>query len=104
MDLCFQYAILKYQSCIFGTCNKYFQAISRLFKNSKAFENLQKNILRDGSSDEPEGNNDPSQESDDDEDEEEEQEEKLHIQYEIGKNLVNLRRTIYLTIMLNVKF
>ena len=54
--------------------------------------------------DEPEGNNDSSQESDDDEDEEEEQEEHLHIQCESYPNFLNLRRSIYLTIILSVEF
>ena len=71
------------------------------------FQNfLKKYILRDKSSDTPEGNNDSVQESDDDEDEVHEQEEQLHIQpgYETYPNLLHLRRSIYLTIILSVSF
>ena len=82
MPLCFQYAILTSQSCIFGTCNKYFQANSIFFEHQRAFENLKKDILRDESSDTPEDNNDSVKDSYDDEDEAEEQEEQLDIQYE----------------------
>lgn len=73
-------------------------------EHEKAYENLKKDILGDESSDEAEGENDSGQESDDDEDEEEEQEEQLRIQDETETNLVNLRRTIYLTIMSSVDF
>lgn len=73
-------------------------------EHEKAYENLKKDILGEESSDEAEGENDSGQESDEDEDEEEEQEEQLRIQDETETNLVNLRRTIYLTIMSSVDF
>ena len=82
MILCFQYAILKSQSRIFGMCNIYFQANSIFFQHQNAFENLKKDILRDESSDTPEDNNDSVKDSYDDEDEAEEHEEQLDIQYE----------------------
>ena len=68
---------------------------------------LKKDILRDKCSDTPEGNNDSVQESDDDEDEAQEHEEQLHIQlpwYETYPNLLHLRHSIYLTIILSVAF
>uniref|UniRef100_A0A0D6QVN7 MI domain-containing protein n=1 Tax=Araucaria cunninghamii TaxID=56994 RepID=A0A0D6QVN7_ARACU len=73
-------------------------------EHEKAYEKLKKEILGDESSDEAEGENDSGEESDDDEDEEEENEEQLRIKDETETNLVNLRRTIYLTIMSSVDF
>ena len=49
------------------------------FLASESFRNLNKDILRDESSDELEGNNDSGQESDDDEEEEEGEDEQVHI-------------------------
>ena len=81
-----------------------FKLILYFFENHKYFENPKKDILRDESLDEREGNNDSGQESNDDEDEEEKQEEQLHIQYETFPNLINLRHSIYLKLILSADF
>ena len=62
-----------------GHVTNIFKLNPDFLEHEKPFENLKKDILRDESSDKPEGNNDLGQESDDDEYEEEEQEEQLHI-------------------------
>lgn len=72
-------------------------------EHEATYEKLKKDILGDASSDEAEGENDLGDDSDDDDDEEE-GEEALRIQDEIETNLVNLRHTIYLTIMSSVDF
>lgn len=69
---------------------------------------MKKNILGEESDDE-EGSEDEEDNDDDDDDneseeEEEEEEEAMKIQDETETNLVNLRRTIYLTIMSSVDF
>ncbi|XP_024991904.1 pre-mRNA-splicing factor CWC22 homolog [Cynara cardunculus var. scolymus] len=71
-------------------------------ENEKRYEDLKKTILGDESEEEEEGGED----SDDEEDEssEEEDEEQMRIRDETETNLVNLRRTIYLTIMSSVDF
>ncbi|XP_059066785.1 uncharacterized protein LOC131857976, partial [Cryptomeria japonica] len=73
-------------------------------ENEATYEKLKKDILGDASSDEAEGENDSGDDSDDDDDDEEEGEEALRIQDETETNLVNLRGTIYLTIMSSVDF
>ncbi|MFS7960547.1 putative MIF4G-like, type 3, initiation factor eIF-4 gamma, MA3, MIF4G-like domain superfamily [Helianthus anomalus] len=70
-------------------------------ENEKRYEDLKKTILGDGADGGDEG-------SDDDEssqkEEDEEEEEQMRIADETGTDLVNLRRTIYLTIMSSVDF
>lgn len=73
-------------------------------EHEATYEKLKKDILGDASSDEAEEENDSGDDSDDDDDDEEEVEEALRIQDETETNLVNLRRTIYLTIMSSVDF
>ncbi|KAF8009175.1 hypothetical protein BT93_J0227 [Corymbia citriodora subsp. variegata] len=71
-------------------------------ENEKRYEELKKTILGDESEEEEdseEGSDDGS-----DEESEEEDEEQMKIKDETETNLVNLRRTIYLTIMSSVDF
>lgn len=76
-------------------------------ENEKRYEELKKNILGEESDDEEGSDGDDDDDDDDDdesEEEEEEEEEAMKIQDETETNLVNLRRTIYLTIMSSVDF
>ncbi|GKC89811.1 pre-mRNA-splicing factor CWC22, partial [Tanacetum coccineum] len=75
-------------------------------ENEKRYEELKKSLLGDESEAEEEENGEDSDDDDDDEDEssEEEDEEQMRIRDETETNLVNLRRTIYLTIMSSVDF
>ncbi|KAI3695884.1 hypothetical protein L1987_78887 [Smallanthus sonchifolius] len=72
-------------------------------ENEKRYEDVKKTVLGDESSEEEE---EGGEDSDDEEDEssEEEDEEQMRIRDETETNLVNLRRTIYLTIMSSVDF
>ncbi|ONH99281.1 hypothetical protein PRUPE_6G022700 [Prunus persica] len=77
-------------------------------ENEKRYEELKKTILGEESEDE-EGSDavsdgEDDDEDDDDEESEEEDEEQMQIRDETETNLVNLRRTIYLTIMSSVDF
>ncbi|TYI35881.1 hypothetical protein ES332_A03G106300v1 [Gossypium tomentosum] len=75
-------------------------------ENEKRYEELKKTILGEDSEDE-EGSDAGSGDEDDDEDDDEsdeEDEEQMKIQDETETNLINLRRTIYLTIMSSVDF
>ncbi|KAJ9185406.1 hypothetical protein P3X46_005044 [Hevea brasiliensis] len=79
-----------------------FKPDPNFLENEKCFEELKKSILGDESEDE-EGSDAVS--GDDDEDDElEEDEQQMQIKDETETNLVNLRRTIYLTIMSSVDF
>ncbi|GLU23118.1 hypothetical protein SLE2022_391470 [Rubroshorea leprosula] len=83
-----------------------FKPDPNFLENEKRYEELKKNILGEESEDE-EGSGSGSDDEDDDEDEDEddeEEEQKMRIQDETETNLVNLRRTIYLTIMSSVDF
>ena len=78
-----------------------FKSDPNLLENEKKYEELKKSILGEESEDEA----DSEGESDgEDEEESEEEEEQMKIQDETETNLVNLRRTIYLTIMSSVDF
>ncbi|KAI3885452.1 hypothetical protein MKX03_036344 [Papaver bracteatum] len=83
-----------------------FKVDPQFLENEKRYEDLKRSILGDDeSSDEKEGSDAASGgEDDDDSDEEDEDEEQMKIQDETETNLVNLRRTIYLTIMSSVDF
>lgn len=79
-------------------------------ENEKRYEELRKTILGDESEDE-EGSNaesdddgDEDEDEDEDEDDDEMEEEQMKIRDETETNLINLRRTIYLTIMSSVDF
>ena len=76
-------------------------------ENEKKYEDLKKTILGDESEEDEEGGDDDDDSDDNDSDEndsEEEDEEQMRIRDETETNLVNLRRTIYLTIMSSVDF
>ncbi|XP_068656524.1 uncharacterized protein [Aristolochia californica] len=82
-----------------------FRLDPKFLENEEAYENLKKDILGDDSS---EGGDDSAEGSDDDDEEDdeesEEEENRMKIKDETETNLVNLRRTIYLTIMSSVDF
>ncbi|XP_068339511.1 uncharacterized protein [Pyrus communis] len=84
-----------------------FKADPNFLENEKRYEELKKTILGEDSEDE-EGSDAASDgeddDDDDDEESEEEDEEQMQIRDETETNLVNLRRTIYLTIMSSVDF
>ncbi|XP_078439340.1 MIF4G domain-containing protein / MA3 domain-containing protein [Wolffia australiana] len=84
-----------------------FKSNPRFLEDEKAYEDLKKSILGD---DESSGEDDGSdaggsdEEDQSEEEEDEEDEEMMKIKDETETNLVNLRRTIYLTIMSSVDF
>ncbi|XP_065630502.1 uncharacterized protein LOC111995749 [Quercus suber] len=82
-----------------------FKPDPNFLENEKRYEELKKTILGDESEDE-EGSDAASDddEDEDEDDDEEEDEEQMKIRDETETNLVNLRRTIYLTIMSSVDF
>ncbi|XP_059429798.1 uncharacterized protein LOC132163506 [Corylus avellana] len=84
-----------------------FKADPNFPENEKRYEELRKTLL--GEESEDEDASDAASDDDDDEEEEddeseEEDEEEMKIKDETETNLVNLRRTIYLTIMSSVDF
>ncbi|AQK40142.1 pre-mRNA-splicing factor CWC22 homolog [Zea mays] len=82
-----------------------FQANPNFVEDEKAYENLKRSILGAESSEDEEGSDAASDDDDDDDDEsDEEDEEQMEIRDRTETNLVNLRRTIYLTIMSSVDF
>lgn len=83
-----------------------FRPNPQFLEDEKAYENLKRNILGAESSEDEDGSDDGDDEDDeDDEDESDEEEaENMRIKDETETNLVNLRRTIYLTIMSSVDF
>ncbi|ONK55551.1 uncharacterized protein A4U43_UnF1770 [Asparagus officinalis] len=80
-----------------------FKPNPQFLEDEKAYEDLKRNILGDESSDDEQGS-DASSEDEDEEESEEDDEESMRIKDETETNLVNLRRTIYLTIMSSVDF
>lgn len=87
-------------------CSDIFKPDPDFIENEKRYEEVKKTILGDDS--EEEGSDAASDgeddDDDDDEDDEEEDEQQMIIRDETETNLVNLRRTIYLTIMSSVDF
>ncbi|KAI5062241.1 hypothetical protein GOP47_0022780 [Adiantum capillus-veneris] len=87
-----------------------FKADPSFLESEKKYEDIKKIILGESSGDDndddDDGDNGSGQSSDDDEDDEDEEEEmqRMKIRDETETNLVNLRRTIYLTIMSSVDF
>jgi pre-mRNA-splicing factor CWC22 len=79
-----------------------FKADAQFIENEKRYEEVKKTILGDESEDE--ADSDAGSEDEDDEESDEEDEEQMKIIDETETNLVNLRRTIYLTIMSSVDF
>ncbi|CAL9074899.1 unnamed protein product [Musa textilis] len=80
-----------------------FKPNSNFLDDEKAYEDLKKRILDDESSEDEEGSDVVSDDEEEEESEEDETEE-MKIKDETETNLVNLRRTIYLTIMSSVDF
>ncbi|KAL4290014.1 hypothetical protein GQ457_14G002710 [Hibiscus cannabinus] len=82
-----------------------FKPDPQFLENEKRYEELKKSILGE-ESEEEEGSDSGSGDEEDDEENEcdEEDEEQVKIKDETETNLVNLRRTIYLTIMSSVDF
>ncbi|XP_059077925.1 uncharacterized protein LOC131876519, partial [Cryptomeria japonica] len=82
-----------------------FKPDPNFLEHEATYEKLKKDILGDASSDKAEGENDSGDDSDDDDDDDDEEgEEALRIQDETETNLVNLRCSIYLTIMSSADF
>ncbi|KAL0460987.1 UNVERIFIED_CONTAM: Pre-splicing factor CWC22 [Sesamum latifolium] len=76
-------------------------------ENEKRYEEVKKQILGEESDDDADSDADADSDDEDDEeseDEDEEEEEQMKIKDETETNLINLRRTIYLTIMSSVDF
>lgn len=73
-------------------------------ENEKKYEELKTSILGDESEDEDGSDAGSGDEDDEEEESDEEDEEAMKIKDETETNLVNLRRTIYLTIMSSVDF
>ncbi|KQJ91726.1 pre-mRNA-splicing factor CWC22 homolog [Brachypodium distachyon] len=73
-------------------------------EDEKAYENLKKSILGDEMDEDEEGSDDASDDEDEEESDDEEDEEQMEIRDKTETNLINLRRTIYLTIMSSVDF
>jgi len=85
-------------------CSDIFKPDPNFLENERKYEELKKATLGEESE---EGDSDAeSEDEDDNEDEEseEEDEEQMQIKDETETNLINLRRTIYLTIMSSVDF
>ena len=71
-------------------------------ENEEKYSQIKVEILGEGSDDEDEGDSDD--EDDEKDDDAQDQKKQLEIQDETNTNLINLRRTIYLTIMSSVDF
>lgn len=83
-----------------------FKPDPQYLENEKRYEELKKSILGEESEDEQGSDAGSSDEEEDEEEDEcdEEDKEQMKIKDETETNLVNLRRTIYLTIMSSVDF
>ncbi|XWS65665.1 hypothetical protein CRYUN_Cryun05aG0133100 [Craigia yunnanensis] len=83
-----------------------FKTDPQFLENEKRYEELKKTILGEESEDEDGSDAGSGDDEDDEEDDEsdEEDEEQMKIRDETETNLINLRRTIYLTIMSSVDF
>ncbi|CAD6251386.1 unnamed protein product [Miscanthus lutarioriparius] len=81
-----------------------FRANPNFVEDEKAYENLKRSILGAESSEDEEGSDAASDDDEDEEESDEEDEEQMEIRDRTETNLVNLRRTIYLTIMSSVDF
>lgn len=80
-----------------------FKPDPNFLENEKRYEELKKTILGEESEDE-EGSDAESDDDEEDDESDEEDEQSMQIKDETETNLVNLRRTIYLTIMSSVDF
>ena len=81
-----------------------FRVNPNFVEDEKAYENLKKSILGDELDADEEGSDDASDDEDEEESDDEDDEEQMEIRDKTETNLINLRRTIYLTIMSSVDF
>lgn len=83
-----------------------FQQDPNFLENEKQYEELKKSILGEESDDDEAGSDEEGSEDDDEDEEESDEDDEalMKIQDETETNLINLRRTIYLTIMSSVDF
>ena len=81
-----------------------FKQDSNFLENEKRYEELKKSILGDESEDEDGSDAGSDDDEDEEEDDEDDEEQQMQIKDETETNLINLRRTIYLTIMSSVDF
>lgn len=89
---------------VFPQCTDIFKPDPNFLDNEKRYEDMKKDLLGETSEDEEGSDAGSGDEDDSEEEEEEEDEEQMKIKDETETNLVNLRRTIYLTIMSSVDF
>lgn len=89
---------------VFPQCTDIFKPDPNFLDNEKRYEDMKKDLLGETSDDEEGSDAGSGDEDDSEEEEEEEDEEQMKIKDETETNLVNLRRTIYLTIMSSVDF
>ncbi|CAA0813254.1 MIF4G domain-containing protein / MA3 domain-containing protein [Striga hermonthica] len=87
-----------------GEFRFYLDCLPFYVDNEKRYEELKEQILGEESEDNADSDNDADSEDEDDEEFEEEDEEQMKIKDETETNLINLRRTIYSTIMSSVDF
>lgn len=85
-----------------GLCLDIFKPDPNFLENENKYEELKKSLL--GEESEDEADSDEGSEDEDGDESDEEEEEQMEIKDETETNLVNLRRTIYLTIMSSVDF
>ncbi|KAG9456110.1 hypothetical protein H6P81_000618 [Aristolochia fimbriata] len=81
-----------------------FKPDPKYLENEKAYEDLKRDILGEESSEAEDGSNVGSDDEEEDDEDSEDEDEEMKIKDETETNLVNLRRTIYLTIMSSVDF
>ncbi|KAK1388166.1 pre-mRNA-splicing factor CWC22-like [Heracleum sosnowskyi] len=81
-----------------------FKPDPQFIENEKRYEELKKTLLGEESEDEADSDAGTDNEDDEEDEDDESDEEQMRIRDETETNLVNLRRTIYLTIMSSVDF
>lgn len=100
---CFLSNYMEFWFWCWSICSDIFKPDPNFLENERKYEELKKAIL--GEESEEEGESDAESEDEDEDDEsDEEDEEQMKIKDETETNLINLRRTIYLTIMSSVDF
>lgn len=81
-----------------------FKPDPQFVENEQRYEELKKTLLGEDSEDEADSDAATDDEDDEEDEDDESDEEQMRIRDETETNLVNLRRTIYLTIMSSVDF
>lgn len=81
-----------------------FKPDPQFIENEQRYEELKKTLLGEESEDEADSDAATDDEDDEEDEDDESDEEQMRIRDETETNLVNLRRTIYLTIMSSVDF